>query len=147
MDREFITHLMKRAGCQDPPHIRTLPGDDTWVLIPVKDIYNVIQSFLSEIPDWHLTAITGQDTGECIELMYHFWFEEGVTFCIRLPYEDPTIRSITPLIPGAAFYEREVIEMLGVRDPELKEEKLLLLPDLWSKGWPLRIDKTGEGNE
>lgn len=141
MDLNWLQDVLKSAGCQEPFDIRIIPEQETWILVPPENLYPLVKLIIEYYPPWHLTTITGQDTGKALEIMYHFWLGQGITFCIRLPYENPEMRSITSLIPGAAFYEREIIEMLGVNDPDLSEESLLFLPEAWGKGWPLRIKK------
>ena len=85
----------------------------------------------------HLSTITGQDTGSEIELLYHFWDGEGLTFRTSLPREDPHIVTLIDLIPGAAFYEREVSEMLGVTFDGQPDLRSLLLPDDWDEEPPM----------
>ncbi len=62
-----------------------------------------------------LSAITGSDTGERIEMLYHFELP-GRFLTLRVPLDRkaPSIETITGLIPGAVLMEREIVEMLGV---------------------------------
>jgi len=54
---------------------------------------------------------------------------------------DPTIDSITPLIPGADWAEREVRDMIGVHPVGHPDPRRLVLPDDWPEGvHPLRRD-------
>jgi NADH-quinone oxidoreductase subunit C len=69
----------------------------------------------------------------------------GLSLRCTLPYGDPHLDSVSDLIPGAAFYEREVSEMLGitfryVAGSEQPEAGWLLLPDDWEGAAPLRHD-------
>jgi Ni,Fe-hydrogenase III large subunit/Ni,Fe-hydrogenase III component G len=51
------------------------------------------------------------------------------------------IDSITPLIPGAGWSEREFQDVIGVRAEGLPDPRRLLLPDDWPEGlYPLRRD-------
>ena len=89
----------------------------------------------------HLSTITGQDTGSAIELLYHFWDDGGLTLRTLLPRDEPHITTLTDLIPGAALYEREVSEMLGVTFDGHPDPRPLLLPDNWDKKqFPMKID-------
>jgi NADH:ubiquinone oxidoreductase subunit C len=80
---------------------------------------------------YHLSTITGVDTGENIEISYHFW--KGRTFTVvrtNVPKKDARISSITSAIPAAVLYEAEVKDLLGVvfeGNPFMKTK--LLLPD------------------
>jgi len=54
---------------------------------------------------------------------------------------DPNIDSITPLIPGADWAEREVRDMIGVHPVGHPDPRRLVLPDDWPEGvHPLRRD-------
>ncbi len=54
---------------------------------------------------------------------------------------DPRIDSITPLIPGASWAEREFRDMIGVEPEGHPDPKRLVLPDDWPEGvHPLRRD-------
>lgn len=86
---------------------------------------------------------TGVDTPAGIEIMYHFSYDrQGSIITLRTIIPDkkhPSISSITPIIQGAEWIEREMWELLGidfVGHPNLKH---LLLIDEWPEGkHPLR---------
>ena len=62
-----------------------------------------------------LSAITGLDTGERIEMLYHFeLLGKFLTLRVPLDRKSPSIETITSIIPGAVLMEREIAEMLGV---------------------------------
>jgi len=92
----------------------------------------------------HLCAITGLDTGENFEFLYHVSEAGGVlaTLKIKTRREDPVvIQSVLPIYPGATFYERELEGLLGVKVDGLPEGRQYPLPDNWPKGqYPMRKD-------
>jgi NADH-quinone oxidoreductase subunit D len=88
----------------------------------------------------HLSTITGQDTGSDIELLYHFWGGQGLTLRTLLPKQEARIASLCALIPGAAYYEREVSEMLHVVFDGHPDPRPLLLAEDWRGEAPLRQD-------
>jgi Ni,Fe-hydrogenase III component G len=121
--------------------------DEVWVTLPASCFRSAVQMLVEELDVWHLSTVTGQDTGSGIEILYHFWPGRGLTLRCELPYESssgegPHLASVSDLIPGAAFYEREVAEMLGVTFDGHPDPSLLLLPDDWEGGAPLRHDYT-----
>ncbi|NOR85425.1 hypothetical protein GQ473_04855 [archaeon] len=64
---------------------------------------------------YRISTITGTDTGKVIEVIYHISNE---TFTVNLkttiPRINASIKTINHYFPGAALYERELAEMIGV---------------------------------
>jgi formate hydrogenlyase subunit 5 len=89
-----------------------------------------------------LTAITGIDLGANIGVLYHIRLSDGfVTVRAELPKENAKIATITDLIPGAAFHEREVTDLLGVYVEGHPSPGRLLLSENWPENvFPLRKD-------
>ncbi len=64
-----------------------------------------------------------------------------VTLQIRLEPQQPQLQSITGLIPGASWAERETQDLLGIKFLDLNDPRRLILPDDWPEGiYPLRRD-------
>jgi NADH-quinone oxidoreductase subunit D len=91
-----------------------------------------------------ISTITGIDLGDAVELNYHFWCGKAeVTIRTRVPEPRPEIETITDIVPGAALYEREVFDLLGVKFLGHPDLERLILPESWPKGqYPLRKDWT-----
>ena len=89
-----------------------------------------------------LTAITGLDLGANIGVLYHVRLSDGfVTVRVEVPKENPKIATITDLMPGAAFHEREVTDLLGVTIEGHPSPGRLLLSENWPENvYPLRKD-------
>ena len=104
---------------------------------------------LEEMP--HFTVIAPVDKGDSVELLYHFALFYGqhlksIALAIRvtLPKTDLTIPSISDIIPGAIFSEREVQEMMGVTVVGIPDNRRLFIPDDFPQGvYPWRRDETG----
>jgi len=63
---------------------------------------------------------------------------------VRLQEADASLDSLTPIWPGADFFEREVFDLFGVRFDEHPNLKRIMMPDNW-EGHPLRKDYPVEG--
>ena len=117
---------------------RRVPIGETFVPLPPECICPAAQVLVEQFGVTHLSTITGQDTGNAIQLLYHFWHDQGLTLYTSLPRQQARIATLTDLIPGAAFYEREVSEMLHVTFEGHPDPRKLLLPDDWGGEAPLR---------
>ena len=75
-----------------------------------------------------------------LEALYQFVNGAAVaTLRVSVPYSDPRLRTICPLIPSATLYERELQEMFGIVVQGTPETRRLLLPDDWPEHvYPLR---------
>ncbi|MBN1261931.1 MAG: NADH-quinone oxidoreductase subunit C [Anaerolineae bacterium] len=118
--------------------METLPLDEVVVAFPPEYLVPAVCVLTEQFNVRHLSTITGDDTGEGIALLYHFWSGSGLTLRTRLPYDALHIPSLTGIIPGAVFYEREAAEMLGVIFEGHPAPQPLLMPDDWEGEHPLR---------
>ena len=116
--------------------IRHLPIDESLITIPAEVLLKVSHLLVHEFGLYHLSTITGIDTGSEIEVLYHFWNLTGLTLRLVLPYGALQVNSLTELIPGAQFYEMEIAEMFGISVVGL-DEAPLILPDDWESSPPL----------
>ncbi len=138
---EQIFAALQSALPDSPLEVRSFPDDDTCVSLPTACLLPAVQVLLEQFDFYHLSAITGLDTGVELELLYHFWNRYGVTLRVALPYDQATMPTLMALIPGAALYERELHDMLGVSFIGHATE-ILFLPDDWEGPPPGR---KGEG--
>jgi len=130
---EAILQALRETFPAETIEARVVPIGETFVALPPDCLHPAAQVLVERFDLRHLSTITGQDTGSEIELLYHFWDDGGLTLRTSLPREEPHIATLTDLIPGADFYEREVCEMLGVTFDGHPDPRALLLPDDWDK--------------
>ena len=64
---------------------------------------------------------------------------ERVLVSTRVPYDDPSVPTLTGVFAGANFYEREAYDLLGLDFPGHPDLTRILMPDDW-EGYPLRKD-------
>lgn len=88
----------------------------------------------------HLSTISGVDRGDAITVVYHLDCRPALlNLKINLPKSTPKVQTITDIFPGAILYERDLIEMLGVKVEGHPDPCRLFLPDDWPAGvYPLR---------
>jgi membrane-bound hydrogenase subunit beta len=130
--------------------VKKNPNFNIWIAMD-RSILNPAVQALIDIHFPHFSVISGVDTGEAVRLIYHFTVFYGhpgaectVSFSIHLPKSDLSVPTISGLIPGAVFSEREKQEFLGVRVTDIPDSRRLFLPDDFPEGvYPWRKDETG----
>jgi NADH:ubiquinone oxidoreductase subunit C len=113
-----------------------------------KNAFKKIIRYLAQKADFtHISTITGIDIGEEIEVIYHLSHNGRIELSlkVRTPKDNPTLPTVTDIIPGAILYEREVHDLLGVTFDEHPDLSPLVLPEGWPSGvYPLRREWTIE---
>ncbi|MCM8784967.1 MAG: NADH-quinone oxidoreductase subunit C [Candidatus Omnitrophica bacterium] len=112
-----------------------------YLTIDRKDLRDVVNIIFNELGARY-QIVTGIENFDNFELLYHFSFDkQGLIISLRifLDKEKPEIESLTSIIPGVSYIEREVWELLGINfigHPNLKH---FLLREDWEEGlYPLR---------
>jgi NADH-quinone oxidoreductase subunit C len=77
------------------------------------------------------------------QILSHF-LKESIRLRVLVDGASPSVDSITPVWPGANFYEREVFDLFGLRFAEHPNLRRILMPDDW-QGHPMRKDYPVEG--
>jgi len=105
-------------------------------------IRQVLQTILQGEPSAAIVAITGLDLGDNIGIMYHIRLREAlITVIVEVAKTKPLIQSISDLIPGANFHERELSDLFGVTVESHPSPGRLVLPENWPRDlYPLRKD-------
>jgi membrane-bound hydrogenase subunit beta len=122
-----------------------------WVEVKKSAFHDAVEHIcrLQEYP--HLAVISSSDLGTEVELIYHFTIYYGhhlgelsLGIRVKLPKSDLSIPTITDLIPGAIFTERETQEMMGVRVVDIPDGRRLFISEDVPEGvYPWRKDETG----
>jgi len=117
---------------------------DNRVFLPceAENVYEVCRFLFSELGLRFVTS-TGIDAQDCFEVLHHFSDDEsGCVVTVKAFIRDreaPELDSITPLIPGAEWIEREMHDLLGIRFRNHPNLQRLILADDWPEGvYPLR---------
>ena len=113
-----------------------------FIKIAAADLVPVVTRLRDDFGVVFLSTISGVDLGAAFELVYHFSTPtQDLNLRTEIPRQDPRIATITPLIPGAILYEREIQDMFGIAVDGIPDGRRLVLPDDWPDGqFPLRKD-------
>lgn len=99
--------------------------------------------YIFSLPNIRFAIASGMDTSKGIEILYHFSDDStGQMISLRVLLTDkknPEIDTLSKVIKGASWIEREMHELLGVNFIGHKNLKHLILPEDWPEGdYPLR---------
>ncbi|MEM3401841.1 MAG: NADH-quinone oxidoreductase subunit C [Candidatus Hadarchaeales archaeon] len=123
------------------PFVKDVKADKNHIfaISSVQDLRNVFK-LLSEKGIVHVSDITGVDLGDSVAVIYRLDCRPSfLNLKIFLPKNDLRIRTITDIFPGASLYERDLMEMFGIKIEAHPDPRKLFLPDDWPEGvYPLR---------
>ena len=101
-----------------------------FVTVKREELIDTVKSIAAK--PHRLAMITGVDSGKNIEVLYHFdLIEKFVTLRVVLEKNDKRVPSVTPLVPAATLYERELSEMFGVEVEGHPSPGRLFTPDTY----------------
>lgn len=140
MSEVNITNLLRRIlGDSSSSMISKPRNGRIFINVDRENLRILVQSLKNEGFS-HLSTITGLEAEDGIELLYHL-SRSGtmLTLRVKIPFNDAVASTITDIIPGATFYEREVHDILGVKFEGHENLERLILPDSWPENnYPLR---------
>ncbi|MCM8766712.1 MAG: NADH-quinone oxidoreductase subunit C [Candidatus Omnitrophica bacterium] len=122
-----------------------------YITVDKKDLKEVVNIIFNQLGARY-QIVSGIENFDNFELLYHFSFdkENGIVVSFRtfLDKEKPEIESLTSIIPGISYIEREIWELLGINfigHPNLKH---FLLREDWQENlYPLRKGVKKDGRE
>lgn len=104
-----------------------------------EDYYKTIEYLVKEKGFYHLETITVTELKDGVEVMAHLGVSTSISVRTILDKNSPKIVSLCSLIPGAEFYEREIMDLMGVNFEGHPNPKRLVLPQDWPEDvHPLR---------
>ena len=93
--------------------------DQVYGMVDSKDILKLAKILKKDkdLSFKYIRSITGSDFEEHFEIVYSLYsFENNwpVNIKVKLDHEKPKVDSIVPVYRGADWFEREILEMLGI---------------------------------
>ncbi len=120
----------------------TLKNDKRiYIEILARDLRETVSILFNKLKLRFVTA-TGTDEKDHVEIIYHFSFDKEGVLCslrIRLDRKLPQINTISDIVKGSIWIEREIYEMLEIKFIGHEKSAPLLLDAMsQSKKYPLR---------
>jgi NADH:ubiquinone oxidoreductase subunit C len=110
------------------------------VSVPLADVLSAVDRVRTELAHSRfvdLTAVDRLGSEERFELVYLFYSMDANTWLRLKTRTDGQAPSITPSVPGANWYEREVFDLFGIEFVGHPDLTRIMMPDDWT-GYPLR---------
>ena len=123
------------------PEAVSVPADGIpTVRVPLSGLMSAIERVRGELRHSRFVDVTAVDRltrEERFELVYLFYSLEQHTWLRLKTRTDRDAPSLTPTVPGANWYERELYDLFGIHFEGHPELRRIMLPDDW-RGHPLR---------
>jgi Ni,Fe-hydrogenase III component G len=114
-----------------------------FVDVPENIFTEALDFVRNEIDFPILCLIIGLDEGENFGIIYVLSSNEGSIVNLRryVPRENAVLQSVYDRLPNSEIYERELVDLFGIKVTGLPEGPRYPLPDDWPEGqYPLRKD-------
>lgn len=140
------SRLLERSLGPGLLETKLLSPDTLWVRVARKDLPAAAETVVQEMGARFLISVGTdcRDREEGYAVVQVFSMDrEGLFLALecRVPEQDEQIPSITSVIPGADWSERECRDAIGVEPRGHPDPRRLLLPDNWPADlYPLRRD-------
>jgi NADH-quinone oxidoreductase subunit C len=119
----------------------SLPADGIpTVRVPLSELIPAIEQARGTLDHGRfvdLTAVDRLSREDRFELVYLFYSLEQKSWLRLKTRTDREAPSITSIVPGANWYEREVFDLFGIEFQGHPDLRRIMLPDDW-QGHPLR---------
>lgn len=123
------------------PEAVSAPADGIpTVRVPLSGLLEAVQKARGELGHSRFVDLTAVDLlrrEDRFELVYLFYSMEQRAWLRLKTSTDRSAPSITPLISGANWYERELFDLFGITFEGHPDLRRIMLPDDW-RGYPLR---------
>jgi len=118
-----------------------------YITVGREDAKDVVR-YLFEDLGARFIIMTALDTRQGIEILYHFSFDtlsKIVSIRTLAPMPFPEIETVSLIIPGAEYIEREIHDILGVNFRNHPNLTRFILGDDWPEGvYPYRKEHKGQ---
>jgi NADH:ubiquinone oxidoreductase subunit C len=156
MNEKRINKFIKFLEKKNVLDIRIPRAHRAFILIKPEKLRDAVKYIKEEMGIIHISTITAVDLEDKIEVIYHLTDKNlSIALKVQVPIDSPVVDSISDIIEGAPFYEREIHDLMGVVPKGHPNLKKLIIPEDWPEGlYPQRkanslqdIRKTIDGRE
>jgi NADH-quinone oxidoreductase subunit C len=111
------------------------------VNIPKEALLELTYYFFNYL-EYRYQIVTAMDSKDGYEVIYHYSDDKTgwiMNINVLLPHDNPEVESITPVVYGAEWIEREIMDLLGIKILNHPKPERFLMAESWPEGeYPLR---------
>jgi len=113
-----------------------------------KELLLDITDYLFNTLEYRYIIVSGMDSKEGYEIIYHYSDDSSgwvINLNVMLPHDNPVVESITPVVYGAEWIEREIMDLLGIKFLNHPKPERFLMAETWPENdFPLRRNENKE---
>ena len=117
------------------------------IYIPKTNLLEVTEYIFKDL-GYRYIIVTAMDSKEGFEIIYHFSDDSSgwmINLNVMLDRDNPEIESLTSVVYGAEWIEREIMDLLGIIFLNHPKPERFLFAEDWPDGkYPLRRDYVDE---
>ncbi|MDF1539262.1 MAG: NADH-quinone oxidoreductase subunit C [Candidatus Thorarchaeota archaeon] len=153
IDLISITALVRKVQADLPEIVAKMINDSHVEFVaPKEKIRNIVTLLTESVQMLFPESVIGIDLeDDKYEVIYMFWSHLNNFLCqvrVSLDGPEPSIETVSDIIAGLEWHERETHEMFGINFEGNPDLSLLLLPEELEGQYPLRkIFKTDRSRE
>ena len=112
-----------------------------FVYIPKEILLKITDYWFNDL-GYRYVIVTAMDSKEGFEVIYHYSDDSTgwmMNLLVLLPHENPEVESVTPVVYGIEWIEREIMDLLGIKVLNHPKPERFLMAESWPEGeYPLR---------
>jgi len=135
MNIDIYTSVLKEKF-PDIEKIDIISTKRVMVHIPRKTLLQITDFLFNEL-GYRYIIVSGMDSKDGYEMIYHYSDDNSgwiVNLNVLLPHDKPEIESITPVVYGAEWIERELMDILGIKFLNHPKPERFLFAEDWPEG-------------
>ncbi len=113
------------------------------IYIPRELLLKIADHLFNELGMRYI-IVTAMDSKEGFEIIYHFSDDSSgwiINLNVIIPREKPEIESLTPVIYGVEWIEREIMDILGIKFLDHPKPERFIFAESWPEcEYPYRRD-------
>jgi len=113
------------------------------VEVPLASFREVFDYAVNKLGFSSMSAITGLDEADNLVVIYHINKNGSIVLSIKviISHQSPAVQTVTNYFSNADIFEREIMDLLGIKVENLAPGQRYPLTDDWPKDeFPLRKD-------